>query len=552
MSKRLGELLIASSYISEDELQNALVIQEEDSRLFGEILIGMGACSEEQVLDALALQLSMPRVANIVEHLGVATIDDLSFNPLELDPQWWKQQNAFPLSSTESALWVALEDIFNSFVISALEKVSGKEVIPVLCSGFELRKLHGLIEETQADGGAFSSDEMNDSSAPVVKFVNDIIQRAMTSKASDIHFEIYKGVFRVRFRIDGVLQEVDQPGLQMHAAVVSRLKLMATLDISEKRLPQDGRIRLRLGGQAIDIRMATTPTVHGENIVLRLLASANTKAAVKKLEMFPDQLAELQDLTKLKNGIFLVTGPTGSGKTTSLYTILEQLNTEETKIITVEDPVEIQVSGLTQIQVQSEIGLHFSTVLRSALRQDPDIMLIGEMRDKETAQIAVQAALTGHLVLSTLHTNDAPSSFIRLKDMGIPDYLIKSSVEGIMAQRLLRRLCSRCCSADNENLSIAMSAGLAVAMEKWPNLVQKVDLHKPVGCSYCSGTGYQGRLAVFELLTMQNDSAMLGEFELENLQALVDKRNMRTLKEDGLLRAAQGLTSLDEVLRVLG
>ncbi|MBY5947372.1 GspE/PulE family protein [Photobacterium rosenbergii] len=552
MAKKIGQILIDHKAIDEKQLDEALTTQLKDERFLGEILIALGYCSEEQVLDALSEQLSVPRLPAFLALQNIPTIEDLIFQEHGLHPSWWEQHRAFPLEAAHDVIWVGLNDVFDSFVIEAVEKTTHKKVIPVFCSTFELRKLFSNVDTAKQSATSASSEDLDDSSAPVVKFVNDIIQRAISAKASDLHFEIFKGIFRVRFRIDGVMRVVDQPGLAMHAAVVSRLKLMATLDISEKRLPQDGRIRVRLAGQIVDIRMATTPTVHGENIVLRLLNNDSATHATKGLTMFPDQMDDLKNIIQQKNGIFLITGPTGSGKTTSLYTILNELNNEDTKIITVEDPVEYQMAGLTQIQVHSEIGLTFAKVLRSCLRQDPDVMLVGEMRDTETAQIAIQAALTGHLVLSTLHTNDAPSSFIRLKDMGIPDYLIKSSIVGVMAQRLLRTLCPHCKTEHPASVQRAKELGLDGIMQRFPGLVTEPVFYNATGCDHCNGTGYVGRFAVFELLEIINDGEQLGELRSEELAALSTNKNMRTLKEDGLLRAAQGATSLDEVMRVLG
>lgn len=552
MTKKIGQILVEQLVITTDQLDEALTIQADDARLLGEIIIALGYCSEEQLLDALSIQLNVPRLGTFLKLQNIPSLEELIFDDQGLSSTWWQQHAAYPLEAAHDVIWVGLTDVFDSFVIEAIEKSTQKQVITVLCSTFELRKLFANVDVAPTASGASPAEGLDDSSAPVVKFVNDIIQRAITAKASDIHFEVFKGVFQVRFRIDGVMQVIDQPGLAMHAAVVSRLKLMATLDISEKRLPQDGRIRVRLAGKIVDIRMATTPTVNGENIVLRILSNEGTTSTSKQLTMFPDQLADLQDIISRKNGIFLITGPTGSGKTTSLYTILGQLNNEETKIITVEDPVEFQMAGLTQIQVHSDIGLTFAKVMRSCLRQDPDVMLVGEMRDTETAQIAIQAALTGHLVLSTLHTNDAPSSFVRLQDMGIADYLIKSSIIGVMAQRLLRRLCPHCKTSHPDSERKAETMGLTSIEAKYPNLITQRQFYQAVGCEHCHNTGYIGRFAIFELLNIGNDADMLGHLTMDEIQTLVQKNNMRTLKEDALLRAADGETSLDEVLRVVG
>src|SRR5690606_17917345 len=346
------------------------------------------------------------------------------------------------------------------FVPQTIRHKTGKQVVPVIAGSHELRQMIALLESSDVAAGATDESLLQDlaTGAPIIKFVNDTIQRAMNAHASDIHFETYRGVFRVRFRVDGVLHEVDRPGLAMQPAIVSRLKLMAGLDISEKRLPQDGRIRMRVGGTDLDIRMATSPGVAGESIVLRLLVGGG--GVVERLDdlgLQADHRAMCGQMLSATNGIILVTGPTGSGKSTTLYAFLRSLMNDERKIITVEDPVEYQTNGITQIPVNAEIGLTFASVLRSVLRQDPDIVLIGEIRDRETAEIAVQAALTGHLVLSTLHTNDAPSAFVRLMDMGVESYLLASSVIGVMGQRLVRSICSHCAEPDPNGLEYARS-----------------------------------------------------------------------------------------------
>ncbi|MFO6423846.1 GspE/PulE family protein [Motilimonas sp. KMU-193] len=550
----IGELLIQSQTISEADLESALQLQRNEGfkRLIGEILVASGVCAEAEVLQALSQQLSLPLLGHVLKQMGEDDIDMLKPIATNLALTWWQKNNAFPLFLEGNRLFVATENVFDEFVAGAVCQELGFEFQPVLTSHYEFRKLAQMLESSDHEKLEASAGDES-SSAPIIKLVNSVIQQAVDAKASDIHFEMYRGVFRVRIRIDGVLQEVERPSLALHAAVISRVKLMAGLDISEKRLPLDGRIRVKLSGKNIDIRVATTPTVYGENIVMRLLVNEQQSVSQpKELAMFADHLLTLNSLTDKKEGIFLVTGPTGSGKTTSLYTLLSKLNDMETKIITVEDPVEYQMPGLTQIQVNSDIGLHFSTVLRSALRQDPDIILIGEMRDQETSQIAVQSALTGHFVLSTLHTNDAPSSFIRLKDMGIPDYLIKSTVVGIMAQRLVRRLCPHCSEECEFEHSRAEQLGWGQVAQSWPQLcADGVRFKRATGCDRCNHTGYQGRLAIFELLVVDSE---LGDFDIEgsSLRDYAKRQNMRTLRQDALLRAAAGETSIDEIMRVVG
>ncbi|MDP5293852.1 type II/IV secretion system protein [Oceanimonas sp. CHS3-5] len=558
MTLFLGEILCEQGLLMQSDVDNVLSIQQQATSVkrpyFGEICVSQGYCTEADVLQALSVQLSLPLLQPFLdEHCGGEPPADELLAKL-FSEEWWSQQQAFPvlLNEQQGILYIAQMDIWDEFVASSVEQNYGLQAHPLLCSNYELRQLFSSVEEHAGmHGGGILEQES--STAPVVKFVNESIQRAIKEKASDIHFEINRNKFSVRYRVDGVLRTVDQPSVSQHAAVLSRIKLMAGLDISEKRLPQDGRIRVRLSGMQVDIRVATTPTVYGENAVLRLLSNEqqDTSAQVKKLDMFADHLAAIDKIISLKNGIFLITGPTGSGKTTSLYTILHSLNDDNNKIITVEDPVEYQMKGLTQIQVNSDIGLDFATVLRSALRQDPDIMLIGEMRDKETAQIAIQSALTGHFVLSTLHTNDAPSSFVRLKDIGIPDYLIKSTLVGVMAQRLVRKLCPVCSTGEHTQAARAAELGWQEVSERWPNMAPSVPEWKvPVGCDHCNGTGYKGRLAIFELMEWSADYDV--NIDMQALQTIADQQNMRNLRQDALLRAAFGETSIDEVLRVVG
>ncbi|TDW56975.1 GspE/PulE family protein [Oceanimonas baumannii] len=558
MTLFLGEILCEQGLLTQSDVDNVLSIQQQATSVkrpyFGEVCVSQGYCTEADILQALSVQLELPLLQPFLdEHCGgEAPADELLTR--FFSEEWWSQQQAFPVfvNEQQNMLYIAQLDIWDEFVASSVEQHYGLQTHPLLCSNYELRQLFSGVEENAAMHGG-SILEQESSTAPVVKFVNECIQRAIKEKASDIHFEINRNKFSVRYRVDGVLRTVDQPSVSQHAAVLSRIKLMAGLDISEKRLPQDGRIRVRLSGMQVDIRVATTPTVYGENAVLRLLSNEqqDTSASVKKLDMFPDHLAAIDKIISLKNGIFLITGPTGSGKTTSLYTILHSLNDDNNKIITVEDPVEYQMKGLTQIQVNSDIGLDFATVLRSALRQDPDIMLIGEMRDKETAQIAIQSALTGHFVLSTLHTNDAPSSFVRLKDIGIPDYLIKSTLVGVMAQRLVRKLCPVCSSHDHAQASRAAELGWQDVSKRWPHIAPVSPEWKvPVGCDHCNGTGYKGRLAIFELMEWSAEYDV--NIDIQALQDIADIQNMRNLRQDALLRAAFGETSIDEVLRVVG
>ncbi len=551
---RIGEILVSRGCIKHNDIEEIVALQisnESSKHKFGEVCVAHGYCSEAEVISALSEQLGLYQLDSFVEK-KIGQLDNLQTELIDdfFNSEWWRQRQAYPLLVENGSIYIAQLDIWDSFISDSIRQLYDIKTIPVLISNYELRTLFSGVQETTTNFKASDNGMHDTSSAPVVRFVNECIQNAIRKKASDIHFEINKESFLVRFRIDGVLTIVDKPGISQHAAVISRIKLMSSLDISERRLPQDGRMRVRLSGAYVDIRVATTPTVHGENAVLRLLSGNVDKSAERRLNMFSDQLDIINTIISQRNGIFLITGPTGSGKTTSLYTLLSQVNDEDKKIITVEDPVEYQMQGLTQIQVNSDIGLDFATILRSALRQDPDIMLIGEMRDKETAQIAIQSALTGHFVFSTLHTNDAPSSFIRLKDIGIPDYLIKSTIVGVMGQRLVRRLCSEC--AVIEPLAhTKLGVNWQGFKKKWGHLLPEIVSFKSAcGCEKCNFTGYSGRLAVFELMQWSSQTDV--EISITALNAIANEQGMRTLKEDAILRAAHGETTIEEVLRVIG
>jgi len=385
------------------------------------------------------------------------------------------------------------------------------------------------------------------SEAPVIRLVNLMIARAVESRASDIHIEPFENRLKIRYRVDGVLREVESPPSRLSAAVISRIKIMAKLNIAERRLPQDGRIQLRAQGKEIDLRVSTVPTLWGESVVMRILDKASVVLDFEILGFSPRTLKRFLDVLNLPHGIILVTGPTGSGKTTTLYTALQTINTPERKILTVEDPVEYQLEGVNQIQVKPQINLTFANALRSIVRQDPDVIMIGEMRDLETAGIAVQSALTGHLVLSTLHTNDAAGSVTRLLDMGVEDYLLTSTINGILAQRLVRMLCTHC-------------------RQPYPALPELVDelrlrrfadtpditLYKPVGCEQCGGSGYRGRAAIMEFLVMSDPlrRMVLKHADATELQVQAQKEGMDTMYEDGLRKAVAGQTTIEEVLRV--
>jgi general secretion pathway protein E len=442
--------------------------------------------------------------------------------------------------------------------------VTGREVRPLVAIPSELEaaleRLYGagrtalgqiVGDVEQRDELAFDADvqHLKDlaSEAPVIRLVSLIITNALEARASDIHIEPFENRLVVRYRIDGVLHEVESPPRKFSAAVISRVKIMANLDIAERRLPQDGRIRLRIQGKEIDLRVSTVPTMHGESVVMRILDKGGVALDFKRLGFEKDTLERFLEVLTQPHGILLVTGPTGSGKTTTLYTALERLNQPDVKILTVEDPVEYQMPGINQIQVKPQINLTFANALRSIVRQDPDVIMIGEIRDIETAEIAVQSALTGHLVLSTVHTNDAASTMNRLLDMGVEDYLLTSTVIGILAQRLVRTLCEQCKEPHVALPEIVEQMGLGRFSTR-----KEITLYKPTGCPQCAQTGYSGRISIMEMLPMTDPmrSLVMKHATATDLKAEAIRERMLTMYEDGLRKAVRGITTFEEVLRV--
>ena len=385
------------------------------------------------------------------------------------------------------------------------------------------------------------------SEVPVIRLVNNLVSRAVERRASDIHIEPFEREFRVRYRIDGILQNVDSPPIDLKAAIISRVKLMAKLNIAERRLPQDGRIKLKVLGKDIDLRVSTLPTLYGESVVMRILDKSDSSAFDLRRLGFPQELlGRIEKLTSLPHGILLVTGPTGSGKSTTLYSAMKRINLPDKKIITIEDPVEYQMDGINQIHVNAQIGLTFAAGLRHIVRQDPDVIMIGEIRDLETAEIAIRSALTGHLVFSTLHTNDAPSAITRLVDMGVENYLLSSCLVGVLAQRLVRIICAQCKTAYQEDTERLKALGVE------HDGTTKVTLHRGVGCEVCGHTGYESRKGIFELMLPDDEiRRMIVANESSNIIASYARKNgMKTLREDGLEKVLSGVTTLDEVLRV--
>ncbi|WP_457680935.1 GspE/PulE family protein [Thermovibrio sp.] len=457
-----------------------------------------------------------------------------------------KRERIIPISEREEEIVVATDNPFNREGLKKIEWLTSKPLKVVVVPYDEVNRLLSEREEEKEEREEGEGEEdilTSQEEAPAVQLINQILTLAVRVRASDVHFEPFKDKMKIRLRVDGVLKTVREISKSKVPSVISRLKIMANLDIAEKRLPQDGRIMVKVGGKEVDIRVSTLPTYFGERVVLRLLMKESILYSTKELGLLPDDYEKFTELITSPHGIILVTGPTGSGKTTTLYAALSEINREEINVITVEDPVEYQLEGISQVQVKSEIGLTFARALRSILRQDPDVIMVGEIRDIETAEIAIQAALTGHLVLSTLHTNDAPSSITRLTDMGIEPFLVASSVIGVIAQRLVRKVCPYCRELYTPTLEEKREIGLEDFQGKFA---------RGRGCEHCLGTGYLGRTAIYEILPISKRvrKMILEGRDSEEIKEVAVKEGMRTLKMDGAQKVKMGITTVEEVLRV--
>ncbi|MEF3076594.1 type II secretion system ATPase GspE [Methylobacter sp. Wu1] len=521
-----------------------------------QLLVKLGLCSELDVADAFVESGGFEKVMADQYPLEMQLPESISLRFL-------KQNHVIGIKNSGEAITVTMMDPEDQFVIDALRLATGKEIIPKvgllseIDAALEIQygegrsQMERIVDNLQFEDTAGEEDleHLKDlaSEAPVIKMVNLIMQRAIEMRASDIHIEPFEQALKVRLRIDGVLQDINAPPVKSTAAVISRIKIMAKLNIAERRLPQDGRIKVQMLGKELDLRVSTIPTMYGESVVIRLLDKESTVFDFESLGFSGKHSKQFIDVLAQPHGIILITGPTGSGKSTSLYAALKLLNTSERKIITVEDPVEYQLEGINQIQAKPQIGLTFSAALRSIVRQDPDVIMIGEMRDLETAKIAVQSALTGHLVLSTLHTNDAAGGVTRLLDMGLEEYLLTSTVNGILAQRLVRKLCPECKEP-------YVAPPLVVEDRHLRRFMPEGDivLYKPVGCSACGGLGYRGRLAIIEFLLMTDPirKLIMAHEEAGTIQKLAIEQGMVTMSDDGLQKALQGITTIEEVMRV--
>jgi general secretion pathway protein E len=557
--RRLGEILIARGKLDSQSLERALRLQEGEGprEKLGVILGRLGLVSARDLAEALSERLSIA-VAAAAEYPELPILEE------QVSDRFLREAKALPLRETDDGVVVAMADPADAFLLRSLAMVCGKPVVPRLANVTELdaalERLYGAgrssmgqivdnIASRDEEQEAGDVEHLKDlaSEAPVVRLVNLLITHALESRASDIHIEPFENRLIVRFRIDGVLHEVESPPRRLSAAVISRVKIMANLDIAERRLPQDGRIKLRIQGKEIDLRVSTVPTMHGESVVMRILDKGGVPLDFASLGFDGHVLELFLEALGQPHGVLLVTGPTGSGKTTTLYTALDRLNQPDVKILTVEDPVEYQMPGINQIQVKPQINLTFANALRSIVRQDPDVIMIGEIRDLETAEIAVQSALTGHLVLSTVHTNDAPSTVNRLLDMGIEDYLLTSTVVGILAQRLVRNLCPHCRQPYKALPEVVEQMGLRRYVPEG-----EVTLWHPGGCDQCSGTGYRGRMGIMEMLPMNDRirSLVMRHANSAELRAAAVEDGMESMFENGLRKAVAGTTTVEEVLRV--
>jgi general secretion pathway protein E len=554
-SPPLGELLVSEGLTTPDVIALATARSQGNGESLGDALVALGAVSAADVLQAVARQ----------HRLTYLSRDELP-SPLpvlkNLSPKYLKQYTVCPVSVEGGVLTVATADPLNPVIADDLRQSTGLDVRLVVClpeaiteaidrtyEGGGTTALQRIVEGMEDDVRSDGDEDVNHLrdmafEAPVVRLVNLLVENAIASEASDIHIEPFEDTLRIRYRIDGILYDQEAPPRRLQAAVTSRIKIMAEMNIAERRLPQDGRIRVTLHGRRVDIRVSTIPTVHGESIVMRLLDRSSVFLPMERLGFTPQMLARFEKLITRPHGILLVTGPTGSGKTTTLYAALDKINSPDRKIITVEDPVEYQLKGVNQIPVKPKIGLTFASGLRHIVRQDPDVILVGEIRDLETAEISIQASLTGHLVFSTLHTNDAPSAVTRLQDMGVEPYLLSSVLEGVLAQRLVRRICQVCRIPDTPSAADIEALGI----EADP----RSKLFRGRGCDDCRGTGYRGRTGIYELFAITEDvrSLIIRRASSREIRRLAIETGMVTLRQDGWARAVDGVTTIEEVLRV--
>jgi type IV pilus assembly protein PilB len=553
-SKQLGQILIELGFITPEQLETALEEHRKTPKSLGRVLIDLGMIKEADLVRALAEQVGLEFV-----DLNEFPIDATS--TVLLPEALSRRYRAIPIGERDGRLLVAMSDPANVYALDDIRTITGRDVQPVVATANDveeaIQKFSGMDSQVEAMASiaAESVDETTADleealeDAPIVKLVNAIMTQAVGDRASDVHLEPAEHNVRIRFRVDGVLHEPMPPAPKsIQGGLISRLKVMADLNIAERRVPQDGRISMKVGGRALDLRVATLPTVHGEKVVIRVLDKSNALLRLEDLGFLENAYDRFSDSFRKPYGAILVTGPTGSGKSTTMYSTLNILNEESKNIITVEDPVEYRLAGVNQMQVNPKAGLTFASALRSILRADPDIVLIGEIRDKETATIAIEAALTGHLVLSSLHTNDAPSAISRLVEMDVETFLVASAIDAVVAQRLARKLCERCRAVYQPEQAELEAAGFPEWL--WPEIPQ---LFKAQGCPACSNTGYRGRIGLYEVMQMSEEIERLTveRASADAIRNVAVQQGMMTLRDDGLEKARMGITTLDEVARVV-
>ena len=557
---QLGQLLIKNEAINEEQLQQALDHQRKtgNALLLGEVLIKLGFCGEEQIMEALAAGYGVP-YAKISPRIADPRVINL------LPREFLEKHTVMPLFKVRNRITLAVSEPANVFLIEEVERICEREVLVVCATARDIRAtlethlpaanvfvIDDIFEEGESSYLSLVEEKIEDiadveaaaEGSPVIKLVNYLIYNAVRDGASDIHIEPDDGALRVRYRIDGQLYEKLRPPHRMLPAISSRIKIMASLDIAERRLPQDGGIHILMDSRPIDLRVSTLTGQFGEKIVIRIIDNRNVLVNLEKLGFAYETLKQWRKLIASPNGIILVTGPTGSGKSTTLYSVLRELNDDTVNICTVEDPVEFNLSWVNQFQINDKVGFTFSTALRSLLRQDPDILMVGEIRDTETARVAVQAAMTGHMVLSTLHTNDAPSAITRLVNIGIEPYLVAASLEGVLAQRLVRKICTDCKEPYEPAINVRRSV---------ERVAGEVDtFYRGVGCSKCRNTGYVGRIGIYELLVPNEEMRDLitGSPGINDLRSTAIECGLMTLRDDGMCKIKAGLTTVEEVLRV--
>jgi len=555
LERAVVELLIERGRLDERGLDRAMRVRAESAERLPQLLSKLGLVSERDVAEAIAHRMELPLVT-ARDYPAVAVMEG------KISPRFLLDSLVVPLAEESDSVVLAMADPLNTYAIDAVRLITGRNVSPRVAIPGEvenaIERLYGKNKPSAASSSGQTVDDstvdydverLKDlaSEAPIIRAVNQLIAKAVDCRASDVHIEPFEDRLRVRYRIDGALREVEPPPSRFRAAIVSRIKIMARLNIAERRLPQDGRIKLTIRGTPIDFRISITPMMYGEGIVIRVLDRSSVTLDFAALGIASEDLRTYLSVLDRPNGVLLVTGPTGSGKTTTLYTSLVRLNAPHKKIVTIEDPIEYQLDGVNQIQVKPSIGLDFANILRSVLRHDPDIIMVGEIRDAETAKIAIQAALTGHLVLSTLHTNNAASSITRLLDMGMEDYLLTSTLNGVVGQRLVRTLCRNC----RQNYRAFPELVDQLGLRRYTSAPDVV-LYKPVGCAECQGTGFHGRTSIFETLVVTDTirRLILRHAESHELERAAMQEGMHTMYDDGMRKSIAGITTIEEVLQV--